>query len=1012
MVVLATWGVRTIVDRQATLERAKDQVEAMALLLEQHADRAFDTGDKVVQAIVELAGSTRFDDAASVERLHNQMRRLAAGSPQIASTWILGPTGGHVAESWAYPASATSNFAFREYFQTHLKGEAGLHIGTFGVGGDQQRPRFTLSRPIVRPDGSFGGVVVVAVLGEYFEKVYRMTDLGPGGYLCLVTESGALLAEWPQRNVNEREAAIPAAELKVERTLERFPARVVVSMSQDAALGGWRTRMMLTGGVSAAVILAFAGLTRMGLATGQREEKSRHKLQQANADLESRVRERTTALRQSETLLNRVLEHLPVGVGVFDASGRFILRNPVLEHLGLGFLPSLHSTDHAQWIGHGPDGQRLDRSQYPGARALRGEMVVPGVEFLHQTKDGNGAWRRVSAVPLDPLPGDGEAAAGIVVVEDIDQLKRSEEEVSARLDELRAVYDTAPIGMCVLDGEMRFQRINRHMAEMNGIPADDHIGRSVNGLLPEVADQAATIFRRVVETGQPVLNHEIVGETPSQPGAKRSWLESWVPLFGENGGIVGINVIAEETTERRQAERELRDAHLRLTSLLAAAGAGTFACELPGGAIHADASAAALFGLPAEIVEGASVEQVNAHIHPDDLRLVRARVRGVLRGGTTYRDEYRIVQPDGSIRWIAARGLVDNERVLHGAVFDVTALKQAQEAAVRREQQLRLVADAVPAMIAYLGPDQRFRFVNRAYCEWIGREPTQLLGHTIREIAEARTYAAMSPRIDAALRGESVRYEGPAPSPRRNNRTIEAHYLPYVDSGGAQDGFFLFILNVTEQKRREEELRDTTQRLRLLIDELNHRVKNTLATVQSIARQTLRRPDVPLDAREAIEARLLALGRSHELLSRETWSNVDLATLVHEALVAFGVDDTRAARFRLGGPKVRVPPNVALALGMAFHELATNAVKYGALSLPDGTVDLHWHLLSGRRLAVTWTEAGGPPVKPPIRRGFGTRLLEQGLAHALDGPVQMDYAAEGLRCHIELCLPSTEPRDA
>jgi two-component system, sensor histidine kinase len=178
MVVLATWCVRTIRDRMATLERATDQLQAMTLLLEQHADRAFDTGDKVVQAIIELAGSNRFDDAADAERLHRQMRRLVAGSPQIGATWILDPTGRHIAESWAYPTSATSNFAFREYFQAHQKGETGLHIGTFDVGGAERRPRFTLSRPILRPDGSFGGVAVVAVLGSISRRCIDWPILG------------------------------------------------------------------------------------------------------------------------------------------------------------------------------------------------------------------------------------------------------------------------------------------------------------------------------------------------------------------------------------------------------------------------------------------------------------------------------------------------------------------------------------------------------------------------------------------------------------------------------------------------------------------------------------------------------------------------------------------------------------------------------------------------------------------------------------------------------------------
>lgn len=206
-------------------------------------------------------------------------------------------------------------------------------------------------------------------------------------------------------------------------------------------------------------------------------------------------------------------------------------------------------------------------------------------------------------------------------------------------------------------------------------------------------------------------------------------------------------------------------------------------------------------------------------------------------------------------------------------------------------------------------------------------------------------------------------------------------------------------LEMAQWRRRNE------KRLKLLVDELNHRVKNTLATVQSIATQVLHGTPVHEDAREAIEARLMALSRSHNLLTHEKWEAASLVDVAGQALAPFRRQEG-AARFTLDGAPLRLPPKQALALGMAFHELATNAAKYGALSNETGHVRLAWTIGEGR-LRLAWQEHGGPPVQPPSRRGFGSRLIERGLAHELDGRVRLDYAGDGVMCAIDMPLPGT-----
>ena len=196
-------------------------------------------------------------------------------------------------------------------------------------------------------------------------------------------------------------------------------------------------------------------------------------------------------------------------------------------------------------------------------------------------------------------------------------------------------------------------------------------------------------------------------------------------------------------------------------------------------------------------------------------------------------------------------------------------------------------------------------------------------------------------------------------------------------------------------------------RQKLLLDELNHRVKNTLATVQSIAAQSLREATDVESVRVNFENRLIALSQAHNLLTRDGWRGANLAELALTELRPYlGVAE---ARVEMQGPAVWLAPNTAVALGMALHELTTNAVKYGALSDPNGRIALEWSVeerdADTERLTLSWREIGGPPVLPPTRRGFGSRLIVGGLAHQLDGEVDLDFAPEGVCCTIRFDIP-------
>jgi two-component sensor histidine kinase len=196
------------------------------------------------------------------------------------------------------------------------------------------------------------------------------------------------------------------------------------------------------------------------------------------------------------------------------------------------------------------------------------------------------------------------------------------------------------------------------------------------------------------------------------------------------------------------------------------------------------------------------------------------------------------------------------------------------------------------------------------------------------------------------------------------------------------------------------------------VAELNHRVKNTLTVVLALAEQSLRATGGGPERRRFhadFQARLLALSRAHDLLTREAWRETDLAGLARAALAPFGVlgTDGAPARIEARGPRVLLAPESAVSLAMALHELATNATKHGALSRPAGAVSLVWGPApdAAATLDIAWTESGGPPLAgPPSRRGFGLHLLERGLARQLGGEVALEHRATGLAFRLRLPL--------
>jgi PAS domain S-box-containing protein len=224
---------------------------------------------------------------------------------------------------------------------------------------------------------------------------------------------------------------------------------------------------------------------------------------------------------------------------------------------------------------------------------------------------------------------------------------------------------------------------------------------------------------------------------------------------------------------------------------------------------------------------------------------------------------------------------------------------------------------------------------------------------------------------------------------------------PVRDERGDVVQYFASFVDLT--KHKEDEARS-----KLLIEELNHRVKNTLATVQSIVWQATRTSSDPKLVQKAIETRLFALSRSHDLVTRENWENIGLLDIIHDAMEPFGVADGRAARIVIQGENIRFSPKSALVLSIVFNELATNAVKFGALSNEAGSILIGWTkelTPAGDRVLLHWQEKNGPPVMTPSRIGFGSRVIEHSLAQELKGTVHFDYRPDGLACTMTIPIP-------
>lgn len=343
-----------------------------------------------------------------------------------------------------------------------------------------------------------------------------------------------------------------------------------------------------------------------------------------------------------------------------------------------------------------------------------------------------------------------------------------------------------------------------------------------------------------------------------------------------------------------------------------------------------------------------------------------------------------------------------------GVVQRASAVQARNRDLSEESEQLKALFEQAPGFVALLsGPDHTFRLANRAYLQLVGQRDVigKGVAEALPEIVDQGFIAVLdtvrATREPYFGRGEKVVLEN-ASLGRSYERYLDFIYQPIIADSGEVTGVLVQGHDVSEQIEAQEQQA-------LLINELNHRVKNTLAIVQSLASQSFKGVSGSEDARRRFDARLGALAAAHSLLTAQNWKAARLWDTIRSAVEATAGSDI--ARIHCEGPDLQLRPQAAMSAAMMIHELSTNAIKYGALSVSQGRVDLRWSIAEQddrHHLLLEWRETGGPPVTIPERRGFGTRLIETGISTGSGGKARLEFLPQGLLCTVDAILPKDQ----
>ncbi|MGB8276557.1 MAG: PAS domain S-box protein [Methylovirgula sp.] len=443
----------------------------------------------------------------------------------------------------------------------------------------------------------------------------------------------------------------------------------------------------------------------------------------------------------------------------------------------------------------------------------------------------------------------------------------------------------------------------------------------------------------------------------------------------------------------RRMGAALHDAEARLQLAQDAGGLAVFDWNLVSGRALWSEKFAELFHLPADAADAAfDSELIARHLHPDDRLGLAEYYHSLVADGGVFDRDFRILLPDGAIHWITARGKFIKgpsgrlERILCLSL-DITERKQAD---LRNAQLAAIVASSIDAIVSVDFSDTILTWNSGA---------EQLFGYTAQEVLGRKTDFLVPSQLlperraimQRLMNGEAIEYQ--TQRRRKDGQTIDVWIrgAPVRGLDGSLVGGSLIIRDITAQTQREAHVR-------FLMRELTHRSKNLLAVIQAMARQSLSLLTTPEEFVVRFSERLSGLAGSHDLLSSDDWAGASLVQLIRSQLQHYS--DLFGTRIHLEGPDLILKPEAAQNIGIALHELSTNAAKFGALSVSQGTVTVSWQLMmdenNTRRMQMRWEERGGPPVALPSHKGFGHMVMDRITGQALGGRSQAQFAPGGV----------------
>lgn len=631
-------------------------------------------------------------------------------------------------------------------------------------------------------------------------------------------------------------------------------------------------------------------------------------------------------------------------------------------------------------------------------------------DVVYRIRRGDGGIRRIhdrGRVVRDELSGE---LRQIGVAEDITEKYEAEQALVRSEAANAALIAAIPDLLFRVDREGRYLDYSGPADAILAVPPSEFLGKTFREVLPpDRAEQCMASLRDAFATG---LTQVYEYESPESRTDRRFW-EVRVVRSSEDQALLLVRNI----TDRRRAELELRRAKEQYRSLverlpLAVYTAGRGAAE----PTYVGPQFFEITGLPPERMLGGR-ELFNKNIHPDDRTRVETALAGLNRPGASAVVEYRLRRPDGRELWLREQAAVvaseaaGSDPVVHGLIQDITTAKRAEEALRDNQRRLALLVNQSPfAVIVW---NTRFeitqwnpaaeRIFGYTADEAVGRHAELIVPQSARGFVDTIWRQLVSRRGGSHAINENLTKHG-------KHIICEWRNSPLLGPDGSVVGVSSFVQDVTERVNAD-------RRQALMMRELDHRVKNNMAAVLSLAEQTGRTAGSIERFNATFTGRVRALARLHTALASSHWNGADLHESIRQAVEPFSGEDP--GRLAAEGPKVLLPPRVAQSLTMALNELATNAFKYGALSRPGGRVEVSWTLggpdTPPGLLALTWLERDGPAVVQPERRGFGMDLIDGAITYQLRGSVTFGFPPEGFECrltaplNLEEATPNEDP---